>query len=113
MTKAKNKQTSKTLEISKRYANIKEASEYTSIPVKTLYEWSRIGRIPSIKFGRKILFDIIDIDRVMQSLKRNTLNEEKTVNNIIADTSDTKYNMPDSNHAGMIEYEKGGEHVRT
>ncbi len=28
---------------------------------------------------------------------------------IIADMSDTKYNMPDSNHAGTIEYEKGGE----
>ncbi len=93
----------------KRYLNIKETSEYTSLPIKTLYEWSRIGRIPSIKIGRKILFDIFDIDRVMLNLKRNTVNEEKTVNNIIADTSDTKYNMPDSDHAGTMEYEKGGE----
>jgi len=33
----------------KRYANIKEVSEYTSLSVKTLYEWASIGRIPSIK----------------------------------------------------------------
>ncbi len=26
--------------ITKRYANVKEVSEYTSIAVKTLYEWS-------------------------------------------------------------------------
>ncbi|MBC6931285.1 MAG: DNA-binding protein [Candidatus Brocadia sp.] len=53
----------------KRYANIKEVSEYTSLPVKTLYEWASLGRIPSIKLGRRVLFDLNDIDNFMASLK--------------------------------------------
>ena len=67
----------------KRYASIKEISEYTSLPVKTLYEWASIGLIPSIKLGRRVLFDLEDIDRLLASLKRDT--GEKTVNKIIGD----------------------------
>ncbi|TVM03453.1 MAG: hypothetical protein CV087_04865 [Candidatus Brocadia sp. WS118] len=67
----------------KRYANIKEVSEYTSLPVKTLYDWASQGRIPSIKYGRRVLFDLEDIDRIMTSLKRNM--GENTVNKIIGD----------------------------
>ncbi len=68
--------------MTKRYANIKEVSEYTSLPVKTLYEWASIGRIPSIKLGRRVLFDLHDIDKVMSSLKRNTNQSEKTIGDI-------------------------------
>ncbi len=71
--------------IQKRYANIKEVSEYTSIPVKTLYEWASVGRIPSIKLSRRVLFDLNDIDKVMASLKRSYLQHEKTANKIIGD----------------------------
>ena len=56
----------------KRYVSIKEISEYTSLPVKTLYEWASLGRIPSIKLGRRVLFDLNDIDSFMSSLKRDT-----------------------------------------
>ena len=69
--------------MNKRYVNIKEVSEYTSLPIKTLYDWASRGRIPSIKYGRRVLFDLEDIDRIMSSLKRNT--GEKTVNKIIGD----------------------------
>ncbi|HHT9137234.1 MAG TPA: helix-turn-helix transcriptional regulator [Candidatus Wunengus sp. YC60] len=69
----------------KRYANIKEVSNYTSLPVKTLYDWASLGRIPSIKLGRRVLFDIEDIDRIMASLKRNTNQNEKMVNKIVGD----------------------------
>ncbi len=68
-----------------RYANIKEVSEYTSLPVKTLYEWAAIGKIPSIKLGRRVLFDLNDIDKAMASLKRPYLQHEKTANKIIGD----------------------------
>ncbi len=71
--------------MTKRYANIKEVSAYTSLPVKTLYEWASIGRIPSIKLGRRVLFDLNDIDKVMVSLKRPYLQHEKTANKIIGD----------------------------
>ena len=73
------------MEMTKRYANIKEVSEYTSLPVKTLYEWASAGKIPSIKLGRRVLFDLNDIDEVMTSLKRTYLQHEKTVNKILGD----------------------------
>ncbi len=76
------------MEITKRYANIKEVSEYTSLPTKTLYEWAAIGKIPSIKLGRRVLFDLNDIDKVMASLKRPYLQHEKTVNKIIGGIHD-------------------------
>ncbi len=71
------------MDITKRYANIKEVSKYTSLPAKTLYEWSSTGKIPSIKIGRRVLFDLYEIDKVMVSLKRPYLQHEKTANKII------------------------------
>ena len=68
-----------------RYVNIKRVSAYTSLPVKTLYEWSAQGKIPSIKLGRRALFDIHDIDRVMTGLKRPCLQQEKTPDKFIGD----------------------------
>ena len=73
------------MEITKRYANIKEVSEYTSLPVKTLYEWAGCGRIPSIKIGRRVLFDLHDIDKIMNSFKRTVNQCEITVNKIVGD----------------------------
>ena len=67
----------------KRYANIKEVSEYTSLPVKTLYEWASMGRVPSIKAGRRVLFDLEDIDSFMSSLKRDTGTVIKIVNKVL------------------------------
>ena len=44
----------------RRYVNINEVSEYMSIPVKSLYELASQGRIPSIKLGKRVLFDLQD-----------------------------------------------------
>jgi excisionase family DNA binding protein len=66
-----------------RYVDIKATSRYTSLPVKTLYEWASIGKIPSIKIGRRVLFDLYDIDKVMDSFKRTTNQCEMTANKII------------------------------
>jgi excisionase family DNA binding protein len=71
--------------ITERYVDIKAVSRYTSLPVKTLYEWAGQGKIPSIKIGRRVLFDLNDIDKVMVSLKRPYLQHEKTANKIIGD----------------------------
>ena len=57
--------------MNKRYCNIKELAEYTSLPTTTLYEWASQGRIPSIKIGRRVLFDLQDIDILMGELKRS------------------------------------------
>ena len=81
----KNESNNKNVGNIERYVDIKTVSRYTSLPVKTLYEWSGIGRIPSIKIGRRVLFDLHDIDKVMDSFKRSSDQCEKTVNKIIGD----------------------------
>ena len=68
-----------------RYVDIKAASRYTSLRVKTLYEWASTGRIPSVKIGRRVLFDLHDIDIVMDSFKRSTNHCEMIANKIIGD----------------------------
>ncbi|MCP5004354.1 MAG: hypothetical protein GY941_10525 [Planctomycetes bacterium] len=50
---------------------MKTVSEYTSIPVKTLYEWSILGKIPSIKIGRRRLFDLSLLSRICGSLNQS------------------------------------------
>ncbi|MHC4270208.1 MAG: helix-turn-helix domain-containing protein [Planctomycetota bacterium] len=74
--------------VTRRYVDVKGLSIYTSIPIKTLYEWASVGKIPSIPLGRKILFDLVDIDRLMTSLKRTNNQQEKTINKIIRDIDD-------------------------
>jgi predicted DNA-binding transcriptional regulator AlpA len=69
--------------ISERYVDIKTVSRYTSLPVKTLYEWSGLGKIPSIKIERRVLFDLHDIDKVMASMKRTCNKEEEIANKIL------------------------------
>jgi excisionase family DNA binding protein len=84
---SKPKKQNKSMEIDKhlkRYVGIKTVSEYTSLPVQTLYEWAGTGRIPSIKIGRRLLFDLRDIDLVMNSFKRSSNQCEKTSNKIIS-----------------------------
>ena len=68
----------------KRYVSIKEVSAYTSLPIKTLYEWAGLGRIPSIKIGRRVLFDLNDIDALMAGLKRVPGEAERTANKILS-----------------------------
>ncbi|OOP56263.1 MAG: hypothetical protein AYP45_10155 [Candidatus Brocadia carolinensis] len=67
----------------KRHINIKEVSAYTSLPVKTLYEWASQRKIPSIKFRRRVLFDLQDIDQIMAAHKRDAQQFDKTVNKIV------------------------------
>ena len=74
--------------VSVRYVDIKTVSKYTSLPVSTLYEWSATGRIPSIKIGRRRLYDLVDIDRLMAILKRTSNQYEEATNKIIADIRD-------------------------
>ena len=68
-----------------RYVDIKRVSRYTSLSVKTLYEWSSVGNFPSIKIGRRVLYDLHDIDELMAKLKRPSVAIDKSVNKIIGD----------------------------
>ncbi len=69
--------------IPERYVDIKAVSRYTSLPVKSLYELAGTGRIPSIKLGRRVLFDLNDIDQLMASLKCPYNRGKDTVNKIV------------------------------
>lgn len=71
-----------------RYVDIKKVSKYTSLPVKTIYDWSNQGKFPCIKYGRRILFDIQDVDKAMANLKQPYLKYEETVNKIVGDLHD-------------------------
>jgi predicted DNA-binding transcriptional regulator AlpA len=69
----------------KRYINAKQLSVYTSIPIKTIYEWSSTGRLPVIRIGRSLLYDLQDIERVMDSMKHNSNQVDKIANKIVGD----------------------------
>lgn len=58
------------------------------MPVKTLYEWASTGRMPSIKIGRRVLFDLNDVDQLMTSLKRIPDKAGKVVNKIVGGIRD-------------------------
>lgn len=67
----------------KRYCGIRDVSEYTSIPVKTLYEWAAEGALPSIKIRRRVLFDLADIEKFLESLKRHPIDPKVRARKII------------------------------
>jgi excisionase family DNA binding protein len=48
-----------------RWALFPDAAEYAGIPVKTLRDWVRKGRIPAYRIGPRLLqIDLNDIDRM-------------------------------------------------
>ena len=71
--------------MNKRYCSIKEVSEYTSLPTTTLYEWAAQRRIASIKIGRRVLFDLKDIDDLMSKLKRCEKGFNETAGRIVGE----------------------------
>ena len=94
----------------KRYISIKELSEYSSLSQKTLYEWAGTGRLPAIKLGRRVLFDLEDIDRLLASLKRDIGQCEKTAIKILDNVHGGNYNAG-SGHTDAISFGKGEGHV--
>ena len=54
----------------KRYFTVKEISNYTGIAPTTLYEMSSQRRIPSLKIGKSVRFDIQAIEKWLKQFKR-------------------------------------------
>ncbi len=50
-------------EIQKRYYSIPDLVIYLNIPEKTIRNWTSQGKIPFLKFGRSVRFDIKKIDK--------------------------------------------------
>lgn len=47
----------------KIFIGIKELSEYLDIKANTLYSWVSMRKIPYIKMGRLVRFDLKEIDK--------------------------------------------------
>jgi excisionase family DNA binding protein len=47
--------------------NIRQASQFLSVSVSTLYGWIWQRRIPYIKVGRAVRFDIQDLEKFVNS----------------------------------------------
>ncbi len=51
----------------KKYMRAGEASQYLGVSKSTLYLWARERKIPSLKYGRVVLFNRDEIDRWFDS----------------------------------------------
>ncbi len=92
----------------RRYVNINEVSEYTSLPVKSLYELASQGRIPSIKLGKRVLFDLQDIDKMMESMKRTCNKEEEIDKKLLKNFLIVIYNQSVTVMQTLFRLRKGG-----
>jgi len=52
--------------MAQRLITIREAAEYTGLAVSTLYSWVWQKRVPYVKLGRAVRFDLADLDRLIQ-----------------------------------------------
>ena len=56
--------------LQKRLIGVDEASQYLGIQRSTLYSWAERRRIPSVKMGTRLLFDLHDLDELIEAAKR-------------------------------------------
>lgn len=53
----------------KRFMNIKELSEYLNVSKHTIYSWVSMKRIPHLKIGGTLRFDIREIESWLKERK--------------------------------------------
>ncbi len=54
----------------KRLFSVEDAAKYLGVQKSTIYSWAWRRKIPSVKMGRRLLFDREDLDRVIEAGKR-------------------------------------------
>jgi excisionase family DNA binding protein len=57
----------------RRYLGIEEASQYLGLTKGTLYVWVCQRRIPYLKIGKLLKFDIIEIENWLEDKRRKEL----------------------------------------
>jgi len=57
----------------RRYLGIEEASQYLGLTKGTLYVWVCQRRIPYLKIGKLLKFDIIEIENWLKDKRRKEL----------------------------------------
>ena len=53
-----------------RLLSVEEAAFYLGVQKSTIYSWAWRRKIPSVKMGRRLLFDREDLDRIIEERKR-------------------------------------------
>ncbi len=54
----------------KRLISVEDAARYLGVKKSTIYSWAWRRKIPSVKMGRRLLFDQEDLDRMIAAGKR-------------------------------------------
>ena len=60
------------MSVQKRLIGVEEAAYYLGIQRSTLYSWAERRKIPSVKMGARLLFDLQDLDQLIEASKRPT-----------------------------------------
>lgn len=50
-----------------RLVTVQEAAKFLSVSVSTLYGWAWQRRIPFVKLGRALRFDVAELERFVES----------------------------------------------
>ena len=53
-----------------RLISVEETAKYLGVQKSTIYSWAWRRKIPSVKMGRRLLFDQEDLDRMFEAGKR-------------------------------------------
>jgi excisionase family DNA binding protein len=67
--------------VGKRLLNVKEAAGYLGLQVDTIYKKSRLPEIPSVKVGRALRFDVMELDRFIREHAVETIGCERELLN--------------------------------
>jgi excisionase family DNA binding protein len=59
----------------KRFVDAKGLAEYLSTPVSTIYYWTNTGKIKCTKIGRKLLYDLPEIEEWLKGFLKQSKNE--------------------------------------
>jgi len=54
----------------KRLISVEEAARYLGVQKSTIYSWAWRRKIPSVKMGRRLLFDREDLDQMIEAGKQ-------------------------------------------
>ncbi|HPG41110.1 MAG TPA: helix-turn-helix domain-containing protein [bacterium] len=61
--------------MNKRLLGVKEAASYLSISRAKLYQWAEKNKIPSVRIDTRRLFDVLELDEFVESLKKDRDNK--------------------------------------
>jgi excisionase family DNA binding protein len=64
--------------VDKRLLKIGELSAYLETPVATIYMWTHQKKIPHLKMGRAVRFDLRDIDGWLKEKRVSAISGNKT-----------------------------------